>query len=142
MDHPLIKLFRDCIVKWTIIKSGKQGTGFFVGPGLILTCAHVAGDIQANEPYHGDISVRWKNQENYTNATVKKWRPNDNDIALLSFSSPDIDTLPCVLIKNHILKIGDPLFSWGYPDIDFPNGEPITFGYSGETGDIPPESQT
>ncbi len=39
MEGPLYELLRRCTVR--LSASGIQGTGFFVAPDLILTCAHV-----------------------------------------------------------------------------------------------------
>lgn len=136
MEKPLVDSLHECVVKLTV-PGGGCGTGFFVGPGLILTCAHVVKDIENQGYYQGEIDVRWKHDGKFAKAKVRSWLPGDYDIALLEFSSKNISELPCAYLNTH-LKIGDNLYSWGYPDIDFSNGEPLTFKYSGLTGDTPP----
>lgn len=59
-------LLQQCTVKLSLSDRVGWGTGFFVAPGWILTCAHV---IQAA---HGQpIQVRWQNQENWAEAVVE-----------------------------------------------------------------------
>jgi hypothetical protein len=129
----LEELLQQCTVKLTFTgQSGYgYGTGFFVAPGLILTCAHVvkaAGDRP--------VIVRWQNQENFAEAMVEKSLP-DFDLALLRFSLlPDV-TPSCVYLDDAV-KSRDPLYLFGYPDRDFPNGRPVTFACAGFTGDDPP----
>ena len=50
MARALEDLLRQCTVR---VKAGdRSGAGFFVAPGKVLTCAHVAGD--------DDVSVVWE----------------------------------------------------------------------------------
>lgn len=142
MEQGLLDLLECCIVKLTIPDKGKgrHGTGFFVAPGLILTCAHLIKVTKLSDDKHVDIiNVRWKDQEHFTQATVKQWLP-DSDIVLLKFDSPSIPELPCVYLDEDV-KCGDKLYTFGYPDKDFPNGRSVTFdceGWTG-TGDEPPQ---
>jgi len=56
-----------CVVRFPRERTHAAGTGFFVGPGLVLTCAHVLGDqamvgqaVQANwagRPYAGKVKA-------------------------------------------------------------------------------------
>jgi hypothetical protein len=41
MTQRLEELLQCCTIKITILSQIGWGTGFFVAPGLILTCAHV-----------------------------------------------------------------------------------------------------
>ena len=68
MDHPLIELMHDCVVKLSIPE--KNGTGFFVAPGKILTCAHVVGDLPARKFYENDIHVRWMKIANFLDRVI------------------------------------------------------------------------
>lgn len=64
-------LLQQCTVKLSLSDLVGWGTGFFVAPGWILTCAHV---IQAA---HGQpIQVRWQNQENWAEAVVERSIPD------------------------------------------------------------------
>ena len=58
MDHPIIDLMHACVVKLTAPAPGTTGTGFFVAPGRILTCAHVVGDRKTETLCNRDIQVR------------------------------------------------------------------------------------
>jgi S1-C subfamily serine protease len=53
--NPLIALFRQCVVRVGDEAGSFRGTGFFVAPGLVLTCAHVV---------HGaaGLRVRWRDR--------------------------------------------------------------------------------
>jgi tetratricopeptide (TPR) repeat protein len=130
MSQCLEDLLQQCTVKLTI--SGvSHGTGFFVAPGLILTCAHVVNGL-------GDksIQVRWQNQENWANAVVTKSIPDPYDLALLRVTLPLDVNPPCVYLGKPI-KSRDPLYLFGYPDRDFPDGCAVTVDYEGLTGDSP-----
>ena len=111
---------------------GKSGTGFFVAPGLILTCAHVVTDN--NGKAIAPINVYGKNCD-YT-AIVHKLPTNSQvDLALLQLDKP-IPEHPWVSLNESVAN-GDSLYSVGYTD-DYPNGEPRDFTYTGLTGDDPP----
>jgi len=107
------------------------GTGFFVAPGWILTCAHVVKEAKG-EP----IKVRWQNQENWAQAVVERSIADPYDLALLQVTLPANANPPCVYLDEEI-RSRDPLYLFGYPDQDFPNGCPVTFNCEGLTGDEP-----
>ncbi|MGL5940842.1 MAG: trypsin-like peptidase domain-containing protein [Waterburya sp.] len=110
----------------------KSGTGFFVAPGLILTCAHVVTDNNGNAI--ASVKVYWKDC-NYT-AVVDKLPDNPNvDLALLKLDKP-IPEHSCVFL-DETLANGDCLYSFGYAD-QYPQGEPRDFIYTDLTGDDPP----
>lgn len=52
----LDKLLRLCTARLRIGQGSDQGTGFFVAPGLILTCAHV---VEAAQPNMKPVQVDW-----------------------------------------------------------------------------------
>ncbi|NET46431.1 trypsin-like peptidase domain-containing protein [Okeania sp. SIO2B3] len=118
-----------CTVKLSTPQN-RNGTGFFVAPGLILTCAHVVKDL-------GDlpIKVRWKQEHNFAEAKVEESFPKF-DLALLRFNPPKDENLPCVKLDEDI-KTGDELYTFSYSDIDI-NGSSVTFTTEGPTGDEPP----
>lgn len=51
--NPLIALFRQCVVRVDDEAGSFRGTGFFVAPGVVLTCAHVVHGT-------GGTRVRWR----------------------------------------------------------------------------------
>ncbi|WP_018348922.1 trypsin-like peptidase domain-containing protein [Longispora albida] len=77
---------RDCLV---IVNGVSNGSGCFVAPGLVLTCAHVAGD-EPGEP----VTVRWEGQayEAVIRAATPKvyvgqvWQPPD--LAIVELLQP------------------------------------------------------
>jgi len=117
-------------VKLTIpgVRGVSYGTGFFIAPGLILTCAHVVEDLG-----NKSIQVRWQNQENWAEAVVEKSLPDPDDLALLRVILPtDVDP-PCVYLGEEV-QSRDKLYLFGYPDEGDPQGEPRTFNCDGKTG--------
>ncbi len=129
--NQLEDLLQQCTVKLTVSGQIGTGTGFFVAPGLILTCAHVV-DSAGKSP----IQIMWNNQENWAQAVVIKSFPKPYDLALLKVDLPIDANPPCVYLSSEV-QSRDPLYLFGYPDIDFPNGCPVTFECEGLTGDDP-----
>jgi tetratricopeptide (TPR) repeat protein len=124
-------LLQRCTVKLTLPDRMGWGTGFFVAPGLILTCAHVV-----REAGDGPVLVRWQAQENWAEAYVEELRADPDDLALLRVRVLGEGSPPCVWLDEAV-RSRDPLYLFGYPDQDFPNGCPVTFGCEGWTGDEP-----
>jgi len=124
-------LLQQCTVKLTLPGRSGWGTGFFVAPGWILTCAHVVKEAKG-EP----VQVRWQNQENWAQAVVERSLADSYDLALLRVTLPIDAKPPCVYLDEEI-RSRDPLYLFGYPDQDFPNGCPVTFNCEGLTGDEP-----
>ncbi len=125
----LENLLQQCTVKLTL--PGGWGTGFFVAPEWILTCTHVVREAKG-EP----VQVRWQKQENWAKAMVERSLPDPYDLALLRVTLPIDANPPCVYLDVAI-QSRDPLYLFGYPDQDFPNGCPVTFNCEGLTGDEP-----
>ena len=117
MGQQLERLLESCTVKLSIPSKTGWGTGFFVAPGLILTCHHVVKDLK-----NGTVHVCWQNQEDFTEAIVERSLP-ELDLALLRFS-PSVVDLPCVYLDESF-QADDSLYTYGYPD-DFPQGASVT----------------
>ncbi|MEQ8997055.1 MAG: HEAT repeat domain-containing protein [Coleofasciculus sp. B1-GNL1-01] len=124
-------LLQQCTVKLSLPGRMGWGTGFFVAPEWILTCAHVVKKAEG-EP----VQVRWQTQENWSQAVVEELRPDPYDLALLRVTLPTDDYPPCVYLDGAI-QSRDPLHLFGYPDQEFDNGCPVTFNCEGLTGDEP-----
>ncbi|BBO92732.1 S1 family peptidase [Desulfosarcina ovata] len=138
MDHPVIDLTHACVVKLTSPQA--VGTGFFVVPGLIVTCAHVVGNRKTNDFYgdpKGTIKVRWQDNDDFSTATVlpDKWKP-DEDVALLQCHPMPEPHPPCVLLGRACLTY-DRLSTFGYPK-EAQHAEPATFECKGYSDDKPP----
>jgi energy-coupling factor transporter ATP-binding protein EcfA2 len=125
-------LLQQCTVKISVPRQRGWGTGFFVTPNLILTCTHVVNGIQGKV-----IQVQLPKQNTTAQACVESSFPEPFDISLLRVDLPkNINTI-CVYLDEDI-QSRDPLYTFGYPDQDFPYGCPVTFSCEGFTGDEPP----
>jgi HEAT repeat protein len=124
-------LLMQCTVRLSLPGQLGWGTGFFVAPGFILTCAHVVKALVA--PHR--VQVRWQHQIDFAEAKLVQHVPA-LDLALLQFT-PRVADLPCVYLDEE-LQAGQDLYFFGYPDKDFENGCPVTCSYEGLTGDISP----
>lgn len=124
-------LLQQCTVKLSIPGQLGWGTGFFVAPGLILTCAHVIKALIAPNR----VRVRWQQQVDFAEADLVHRVP-DLDLALLQFTPGDAD-LPCVYLDEGV-QAGQDLYFFGYPDEDFEHGCPVTGSCEGFTGDVSP----
>jgi Trypsin-like peptidase domain len=128
---PLEDLLQQCTVKITV--PGGLGTGFFVAPGVILTCAHVvrkAADLQ--------VTVSYSAWQEPRSATVKAKADDGKtlDLALVELSEPLFDH-PCVLLDEEPVAIGQALYSYGYLE-SYTHAAPVRPVNEGLTGDTPP----
>jgi CHASE2 domain-containing sensor protein len=132
VNHSVEELLQQCTVKITVPEQHGHGTGFFVAPRLILTCAHVVKALEDKK-----AKIRWQDQENFAEAEIEQIHPSV-DLALLRVTTThEAVDIPCVYLDES-LQTGDELYLFGYPDQDFPNGCPVTFNCEGLTGDEPP----
>jgi len=104
------------------------GTGFFVAPQHILTCAHVVGSASK-------IEVEWCGN-NYE-AAIKHLAPNPvpmddvyPDLAMLQVSQLSSVEHPIVALDED-LRINDRLYTFGYSDFQ-PNGVGTTAELEGD----------
>jgi predicted ATPase len=107
-NNDLFNLLSRCTVRVTTVSS--QGSGFFVAPGRILTCAHV---VVPNESAAAGpaITVDW-NFKSYE-AEIKEVLPAPfPDLAILSVN---IQEHPCVLLDPSC-NPGDELYTYGYSE--------------------------
>lgn len=125
MPQRLDELLQECTVKITVPDQSGWGTGFFVAPGLILTCAHVV----KRSP--GQVQVGW--QDKTLDALVERSIPEPYDLALLRVVLGADANLPCVWLDEEV-QPRDPLYLFGYPDEGDRQGEPRTFNCDGITG--------
>jgi Trypsin-like peptidase domain/Tetratricopeptide repeat len=129
----LENLLQQCTVKLSISGYMGWGTGFFVAPELILTCAHVVEKASIED----SIQVRWKNEEKWAQAFIERLLPNPYDLALLRVSQLGSRTHPCISFDREKIRSRDQLYLFGYPANDFPNGCPVTCDSEGLTMDEP-----
>lgn len=143
MDHPmsLRVLVKHCTVRLLVQGIG-AGTGFFVAPGLVLTCAHVIAEAYERQlpvvvhTWDGHVlgqtlvaaeDVLLENipvpEPHIDGERVHKYP----DLALLRLEQQDHS---CVYLAESIGE-RDPLFSYGYVQ-DYASGEEAQFTYEGE----------
>lgn len=125
MNQELENLLKRCTVKIVATDSSGWGTGFFVAPGLILTCAHVVKGV-VDRP----VSVLYAEQSYLV--TLESTADGDRaDLVLLRLQEP-VTEQACVYLDESV-QLNDPLCSYGYPD-DFPEGAFTTFQSEALTG--------
>lgn len=112
------ELLRDCSVR--IVTASGSGTGAFVAPGLVLTCAHVI-DREVDEP----VRVFWSGRELVAEIVACHSAPFP-DLALLTVPFSEH---PCALLDPAV-ELGDSLYAFGYTD-DGPGGDSVTLEYEG-----------
>ena len=121
----IAKLLQKCTLRVSV--GGGHGTGFFVAPQLILTCAHVVESANSET-----INLFWQSQNQLYNASLEKILPEDHlDLAILKLNTPDLNH-PCINFESLYPQLNDDLFSYGYPQ-DYPDGDSATFKYEGES---------
>nr|BBH94444.1 hypothetical protein KTA_26430 [Thermogemmatispora argillosa] len=105
------------------------GTGFFVGPGLILTCAHV---IQPACAGRARLHIFWQGRscEAAIRSAPRDYTAPDADLALLKVS---LHEHPSVLLWGEARPYSR-LYSYGYPSWE-PNGSSLTFITAGPAGE-------
>ncbi len=125
-----------------LLVPGKSlGTGFFVAPGFILTCAHV---VQTAREHNLPVEVyTWDGQSlglgSIDKYIVEKIPLKDTlpgqkfqylypDLALLRVKQTDH---PCVYLDAQVSN-DDQLYIYGYPD-NFPGGDEAGFAFEGES---------
>ncbi|MFL5700136.1 MAG: trypsin-like peptidase domain-containing protein [Ktedonobacteraceae bacterium] len=136
----LRELLKLCTVR-LLVTGWSLGTGFFVAPGLILTCAHVVQSAKKN-----NLAVKiftWDGQslgqgtiEKYVNEELPaKDAITDTrltnlypDLALLRVIQNDH---PCVYLYDKVNE-HDSLFSYGYVEA-FPGGDGVEFTYEDQS---------
>ncbi|MGW0772008.1 trypsin-like peptidase domain-containing protein [Streptomyces sp. NPDC002676] len=109
----------------------KYGTGFFVAPSAVLTCAHVvlAPD---NEPVRV-VEGLWNGEQLQLSTASEDVRPfaggQGPDLALLRVAPPG-PSYPAVCLAAPC-DPGDELWAFGYPKTDYRGGDPLAFRYVG-----------
>jgi hypothetical protein len=106
--NPLITLFRQCAVRIGDDAGRFRGTGFFVAPGRIVTCAHVV---------HGaaELRVQWQDRQP-VRATVAAAQP---PLALVS----DPATYPFPDLA--VLNLGSDTATWDHPCAALTDARPV-----------------
>src|SRR6266851_3156563 len=108
MNDPLDRLLRECCVQ---VKGAEQGTGFFVAPDLVLTCAHVVG--RDRKPGDRRTRVTLANGAQKDDAKIRSIFPQE-DLALL-----EVEPGPshCVILGEQVCA-NERLLLMGFPVYD------------------------
>jgi len=130
LGEQLIELLRRCTVRLSV--SGGHGTGFFVAPGTILSCAHV---VKLAQEAGKSVTAYW-NGQSYT-ASIERYLAETHpelqmlypDLALLKVDK--LSDHPCVYLHEEA-HLGDKFYSYGYID-DYKGGDSSTFENEGWT---------
>ena len=123
MAQSIYDLVTDCTVR--ITAGNSQGSGFFVAPGLVLTCAHVIEPAQ-----QGGEAIQCAWQGKTYPAEIYAYRDVAYpDLALLKVGVPNH---PCVLLAGSAEPFSN-LYSYGYGDKE-PGGASTTFACEGWAG--------
>lgn len=131
-SEPLLELLLKCIVRISV--ENKQGTGFFVAPNLILTCAHV---VDVAHKINLPVKIYWDNQTYSAQIREHDFFPKPYpDLAILFVELPEH---PCVYLHDAV-KLKDEIYSYGY--INNSKGDSVTFKYEGPTVEIKASSKS
>lgn len=126
MREKVTAALQDAVLALTAV-DGTVGTGFFVAPGLVLTCAHVVGTPE------GPVSARGRGGAQLELTPVAEWHLPSNDsggpdLALLR--APAGRDRPVVCLAEPV-DPGDELWGFGYPQGAYRGGESVTFRAAG-----------
>jgi hypothetical protein len=125
MADALADLLRRCCVQ---VFGRSRGTGFFVAPGLVVTCAHVVGIDRAAGG--SGVRVTWLGNTDEEAAVVQILPDADEDIALLAVA---FESHPHVLLGTEVSR-DENLLAVGFPDYGSgPQGDSVTAVYEGRT---------
>jgi hypothetical protein len=125
-NDKLVQILRDCTVRVTLDGKSVLGTGFFVSPGLILTCAHVMDALLSSKEM--STKIFWRNRE-YQAQVVQLLPKPYPDIALLGIES--LMEHQCVFL-NTGMNVGDEVYTYGFTD-EYPDGDSAQLTYEGPT---------
>jgi len=140
-DSGIYELLRGCTVKVTSRDLGKSGSGFFVAPGLIATCAHVVSKknkaSRQAEPAN-NVVIRQDGREWTAKVRLSSVNP-EVDVALLEIDPQD-DCISEYVCWGDIPESGNDFYSFGFPIFDSAGneipanemrGEAVTVEYEG-----------
>ena len=133
-EEQLLELLRQCTVQ--LVFKGGHGSGFFVAPGMVLTCAHVVAEAQKSNEV---ITAHWKKQPYSTDIqqVLSEMHPDLQigypDLAVLKIDALSNAKHPCVYLHPEA-HLGDRIYSYGYTDT-YSTGDPSTYINEGWTGE-------
>lgn len=126
MVQTLEQTLQSCTVK---VQGAKQGTGFFVGPGLIITALHLFKNTPNSLPSYEGVKVHFGGD---IFPVIDLQRIEQDEFVDLAILRIEKGENPCVFLHGEV-KLNDSLYAYGFPK-DFP--EPSTFHYEGWAGKL------
>ncbi|MGW1878780.1 trypsin-like peptidase domain-containing protein [Streptomyces sp. NPDC001975] len=116
-----------------------RGTGFFITPDTVATCAHVIATAGSPLPHrvHGRIVVR-RREITFAVSPDACFADSEGglDLALLKVVPDGADAEPpspvVPVLMSDVAELGDTLWTYGHPEGTFHPGEPASFAYEGE----------
>ena len=130
MAETLEDLVNRCTVRIVVPATDEQGTGFFVAPGLVVTCAHVVKGVAPGTP----VQLSWRAQQEQPFQDLRaqvRLRAEAQDLALLAVETP-LDH-PCVWLAEARVATAEKLYSFGYPMHLGADGTAVLFTCEGWT---------
>lgn len=113
--HSLDQILRDCTVRLST-SAGVVGTGFFVGRGLVLTCAHV---VRGTAGRAAGVTAEWADKSIMLAPEELRLLPDpcpeNNVFPDLALVRVPWDSHPCVWLDPGEVRLGDDLYTYGYP---------------------------
>ncbi|MEU6206084.1 serine protease, partial [Micromonospora musae] len=113
----------------------RRGTGFFIAPGIVATCAHVLTDNEQPLPelMRGRV-VAAKTQMLLRASADSFFRTAAGlDLALLKVEEITAVVEPPPVLPSPVVDVGDVLWTYGHPDNMFRAGQPASFVYEGQS---------
>lgn len=108
-----------------VTPSGAEGTGFFVAPGVLLTCAHVITDRTAGiAEVVRSLDTEWipATEFRVIPGTYRVNDPGSADVVLLQAQAQANATVAHVVL-HPAAEPGDPLWAYGYPSGRYRSGD-------------------
>ncbi|MGJ6969253.1 HEAT repeat domain-containing protein [Streptosporangium sp. G11] len=115
-------------LEFTGSHSSDLGTGFFVAPRIVATCAHVLGVTRGELPEAVTGTLFGGNRKIVLEPVPAWFHGADLDLAFLW--APEEPDAPPVLLSPEA-ETGDPLIAYGHPMGRFRGGQSATFHYAG-----------
>ncbi|MET8254057.1 HD domain-containing protein [Micromonospora sp. NPDC005197] len=112
----------------------RQGTGFFVAPRVVATCAHVLA--KADEPLPKSVFVTPKalpHRQLEIEVDEKRCFRETSGIDLAFLTIPpgvDINRTSCALVSD-VMAVKDELWAYGFPQNGYGGGSSVSFIYQG-----------
>ncbi len=129
MAETLYELLNRCTVRIVVPATQEQGTGFFVAPGQVVTCAHVVKGAPPDAP----VQLFWRAQQDQPFQELSaqvRLKSEAQDVALLVVESA-LDH-PCAWLAEESAPFQE-LYSFGYPQHLAAGGTSVRFTCEGWT---------